>query len=74
MRGPILNYRLGKMMHEEYEAEVSRYWRWPPGDEREPGLAERLRRLVGQRTTGLDRAWCATTRVGPSPAVCGAAR
>ena len=26
MSGPITNYELGKSLHREYEAQVSRYW------------------------------------------------
>jgi len=26
MSGPITNYELGKMKHQEYEREASRYW------------------------------------------------
>ena len=73
MRGPILNYRLGKMTHWEYEARASRVWTRDLEDEGEGSLAERIRRLFQRSTAGLDRAWCTATVAGPSLAGCEAA-
>jgi hypothetical protein len=70
MRGPILNYRLGRMTHEEYEAEASRYWGRNPGDEGESSLAERIRLLFNRSPEGRDRPWCATRWASLSPAGC----
>ena len=38
MSGPMTNYELGKIMHREYEAEVSRYWGQEVTSEDKPGL------------------------------------
>ena len=38
--GPITNYELGKMLHREYEAEVSRHWGQQVTNEEKSGPAK----------------------------------
>jgi len=70
MSGPIINYRLGKMTHREYEAEASRHWGQDRRREDEPGSAQRFEVVLRRSANGLHRVWCATERVGLSPAGC----
>jgi hypothetical protein len=63
MRGPILNHRLAKMRHLEYEAEASRSWHQDPGGEGEARLADRITLLLDRSTEAFDlkRGRCAPT-------------
>jgi hypothetical protein len=70
MSGPITNYKLGKMTHREYEAKASEYWRQHLAGEDESIPAKRSGRLLERSASGLHRVWCATARVGLSPAGC----
>jgi len=67
MDGPILNYRLGKMTHREYEAEASRYWGRDRGDRGQKSLAERISRLFKRSIESLELPGCTPTSVGPIP-------
>ena len=68
--GPMINYRLGKMTHREYEAEASKYWRQDVARQEMPILAKRSRRSPERSASALHRVWCATAQVGLSPAGC----
>lgn len=70
MRGPIQNYRFGKMEHREREARVSRYWDRDVGNKASITIGERIRLSFDRPSKGLQRLWCATARVGLSPAGC----
>lgn len=67
MRGPMLNYRLGKMTHREYEAEASQYWGRDRGDKGQKGSIERIGRLFRRSTESLEWPGCTPTSVGPIP-------
>jgi len=70
MSGPMINYRLGKMTHCEYEAEASRSWRQDRAREEELVPAKRFGRLLERGAGTLHRVWCATAWVGLSPEGC----
>jgi len=70
MSGPMINYRLGKMTHREYEAEASKFWLQDRAREEELVPAKRSGRLLERSAGALHRVWCATARVGLSPASC----
>ena len=71
MRGPMLNYKLGKITHEEYEVEASQYWRRNEGQAERMSLAERVQLALGQAVEAVNRARCAAPWTGLSPARCG---
>jgi hypothetical protein len=70
MSGPMINYRLGKMTHREYEAEASRRRSQDRPREDETRSAHRFKIGLKRSASGLRRVWCATGRVGLSPAGC----
>jgi hypothetical protein len=64
MGGPMSDYRLGRIFHREYEAEVSCYWGRNLGRQKGPGLGKRLQRFLGRIGVGLDRVSCAAIGKG----------
>lgn len=73
MGGPMSDYRLGRIFHREYEAEVICYWGRDLEREKGPSLVRPFKRLLGWAGDGLHRVWCSATRVGLSPDGCQAA-
>jgi hypothetical protein len=74
MGGPMSDYRLGRIFHREYEAEVSCYWGRDLAHEERLSLIKRAKRLLGRADHWLHRVRCATARVGLSPDGCQAVR
>lgn len=70
MGGPLSNYRLGKIVHREYEAGASRYWGQDIGRGGESGLVEKAALVLGWSGEGLQRLWCSVTQLGVSPEGC----
>jgi|GEM_PF-5369616 len=70
MGGPMSDYRLGKIFHREYEAEVSCYWGQDLGRERRASVSDNVSSLLARSGEAFHRARCATTRLGLSPGRC----
>ncbi len=64
MGGPMSDYRLGKIMHREYEAEASQYWGQGLGQTEGSNLAERVDLVLSWSGEGLRRLRCSATWLG----------
>lgn len=70
MGGPMSDYRLGKMMHREYEAQASRYWGQGFSQKEQSSLEERVGLILSRSHKGLRRLLCSVTWLGVSAHRC----
>lgn len=74
MGGPMSDYRLGKIFHREFEAQVSCYWGIDLRPQSGSPVTERIGFLLGRGRGSLRRLWCSTAALGLSPGGCQAGR
>lgn len=70
MGGPISDYRLGKIFHSEYEAQVSCFWAKNLGAQRGSSVIESIEFLLGRGRGSLRGAWCSIAGLGISVTGC----
>lgn len=70
MGGPMSDYRLGEIIHREYEAQASQYWGQGLGQKEGSNLRERVGLVLRWGGEGLRRLRCSATWLGVSTHGC----